>query len=187
MALDYTNPQAVVNFRDVGEFVNWLADKPLLPERRILRGGTLAHVRSLAVVGNPRTIFNLRKGPDPPFDVGTLHYPISNDYEKYQTSLPEVRKWLTGIMRELEGDLDYPLYFHCTSGKDRTGVVIAALLTILGIPRDLIAKEYLLSEGEVSKEAILSALDGIGDPEAYFAELDLDLIRRKVLGPPAVR
>ncbi len=38
-----------------------------------------------------------------------------------------------------------PLVFHCTSGKDRTGVVAALLQTALGVDDDIVVAEYLAS------------------------------------------
>lgn len=38
-----------------------------------------------------------------------------------------------------------PLYFHCSAGKDRTGVAAALILTLLGVPDDVIAEEFLLT------------------------------------------
>ena len=38
-----------------------------------------------------------------------------------------------------------PLLFNCTAGKDRTGVVAAVLLRILGVDDDLVMDDYLLS------------------------------------------
>lgn len=35
-----------------------------------------------------------------------------------------------------------PLLFHCLAGKDRTGVVAALLLSLLGVPDDLVATDY---------------------------------------------
>ncbi|MDG3010924.1 tyrosine-protein phosphatase [Rhodococcus sp. D2-41] len=35
--------------------------------------------------------------------------------------------------------------YHCTSGKDRTGWMTAVLLTILGVPRDTVNADYMLS------------------------------------------
>jgi protein-tyrosine phosphatase len=40
---------------------------------------------------------------------------------------------------------DEPLVFHCTAGKDRTGFAAALLLLALGVPRDLVLQDYLLS------------------------------------------
>ena len=40
---------------------------------------------------------------------------------------------------------DTPLVFHCTAGKDRTGVAAALILLALGVPRDVVLQDYLLS------------------------------------------
>jgi protein-tyrosine phosphatase len=36
--------------------------------------------------------------------------------------------------------------FHCASGKDRTGMVAALVLTLLGVPEDDIATDFALTE-----------------------------------------
>ncbi|WP_056969651.1 tyrosine-protein phosphatase [Lacticaseibacillus thailandensis] len=38
--------------------------------------------------------------------------------------------------------------FHCSAGKDRTGTAAALLLGALGVPRDVIRRDYLLSNHE---------------------------------------
>ena len=38
-----------------------------------------------------------------------------------------------------------PLVFHCTAGKDRAGFASAMILTILGVPREKIIEDYLLT------------------------------------------
>ncbi|MBU2647252.1 tyrosine-protein phosphatase [bacterium] len=38
-----------------------------------------------------------------------------------------------------------PLFFHCTAGKDRTGICAALILSVLQIPREIIMSDYLLS------------------------------------------
>jgi protein-tyrosine phosphatase len=40
---------------------------------------------------------------------------------------------------------DSPLVFHCTAGKDRTGVAAALILLALGVPRDVVFQDFLLS------------------------------------------
>jgi len=42
-------------------------------------------------------------------------------------------------------DSDAPLVFHCTAGKDRTGFAAALILLALGVPRDLVMQDYLLT------------------------------------------
>src|SRR6184192_2302589 len=47
------------------------------------------------------------------------------------------------LQRVAAGDL--PVVEHCTAGKDRTGVFSAILLTALGVPRDTVVQDYMLS------------------------------------------
>jgi protein-tyrosine phosphatase len=46
---------------------------------------------------------------------------------------------VAGIVAASEG----PVLVHCTAGKDRTGVVVAALLAAVGVPDDQIAADYV--------------------------------------------
>jgi protein-tyrosine phosphatase len=39
-----------------------------------------------------------------------------------------------------------PLVFHCAAGKDRTGVVAALTLSLLGVPDAVIAEDYALTQ-----------------------------------------
>jgi protein-tyrosine phosphatase len=41
---------------------------------------------------------------------------------------------------------DLPLVFHCSAGKDRTGIAAALLLSILNVPRETTIDDYLLTE-----------------------------------------
>ena len=40
---------------------------------------------------------------------------------------------------------DSPLVFHCTAGKDRTGFGAALILLSLGVPREVVMQDYLLT------------------------------------------
>ncbi len=40
---------------------------------------------------------------------------------------------------------DAPVLFHCTAGKDRTGVAAALVLLALGVPRDSVLQDFLLT------------------------------------------
>lgn len=44
----------------------------------------------------------------------------------------------------LQGDAG-PLVFHCTAGKDRTGLAAALVLLALGVPGEVVMQDYLLS------------------------------------------
>jgi len=39
----------------------------------------------------------------------------------------------------------YPVVFHCAAGKDRTGVLAALVLEILGVDRDTIVADYVIT------------------------------------------
>lgn len=46
---------------------------------------------------------------------------------------------------------DGSIAVNCSAGKDRTGVAVALLLSVLGIPRDEIVDEYALTNGQVDR------------------------------------
>lgn len=48
------------------------------------------------------------------------------------------------LRRLIAGDAP-PLLFHCTAGKDRTGFAAAVVLEALGVPRETVMEDYLLT------------------------------------------
>ncbi|MFI9048362.1 tyrosine-protein phosphatase [Streptomyces sp. NPDC053427] len=46
---------------------------------------------------------------------------------------------------------DGPLVFHCASGKDRTGLLAALVLTLLGVPENQIAEDFALTEAATER------------------------------------
>ena len=49
------------------------------------------------------------------------------------------------VFRLLADETAYPVLVHCTNGKDRVGVLTALLLDLLGVPRETIVADFLLS------------------------------------------
>ena len=181
MGLDYT--EGCVNFRDVGGYINLIEGEDVLPEKKIYRGGSIDYVKSLYEIEKVNTIINLRNGQDyQEFDLDYFHFPMANNIEKYNTNLKEVKIWLNSILKIFEDEqLKYPVLIHCLSGKDRTGIVVAALLKILGVKEISIEEEYLLSQGKVEKMLIRNSIEGMQQVEKYFDRIDLEKIKANIL------
>ncbi|MGF1428805.1 tyrosine-protein phosphatase [Kitasatospora sp. LaBMicrA B282] len=58
---------------------------------------------------------------------------------------PVARERFAAVLRLLAAPDGPPLLFHCTAGKDRTGWVAALLLTALGVDRETVFEDYLLT------------------------------------------
>jgi protein-tyrosine phosphatase len=85
----------------------------------------------------------------------------------------------------------YPLVFHCSAGRDRTGVGAVMLLELLGVSRDLIVADFLESNTAFPKmplserqlEPIFSLVDESGGIENFLLDAlgleiaDLEAIR----------
>lgn len=181
MGLDYTD--GCVNFRDVGAFINLISEKQVLPEGRMYRGGSIDYVKDHKEIDDVKSIINLRNGDDPDgFDSVYYHFPMSNKVEKYDTTQKEVRIWLNNIIGLFENPtVSYPVLIHCLSGKDRTGIVVAAILLILGVDKHIIIKEYLLSDGDVEESLITMSMEGMEPLETYFNRVDLVNVKRNIL------
>jgi len=65
--------------------------------------------------------------------------------EAYAVLLEESRQAIRGFFELLANRRSLPLLFHCSAGKDRTGVLTALLLESLGTPRELILDDYMQS------------------------------------------
>ena len=52
---------------------------------------------------------------------------------------------------------DDPLVFHCTAGKDRTGFAAALILLALGVPREVVMQDYLLTNALYRPPASLAS------------------------------
>lgn len=81
---------------------------------------------------------------DEQFDAAAAHAWMNDTYRRMPRALaPSV----VAMVRSLGGlDRDpVPTVTHCMAGKDRTGFVIAVLLGVLGVSREDVLEDYLLS------------------------------------------
>jgi len=77
------------------------------------------------------------------------------------------------VFRILADERNYPVYFHCWGGADRTGTVALLLEAILGVEYDDLCLDYELTSlsvwGDRSRKSdlfisFLAALDRVGEP-----------------------
>jgi protein-tyrosine phosphatase len=64
---------------------------------------------------------------------------------QYRNMLERGRESIAEALVILADPSAYPAVFHCSAGKDRTGVLAALLLGLLGVPDETIVADYALS------------------------------------------
>ena len=110
------------------------------------------------------------------------------------TALPDLEEGNRRLVRDFAGELgatlrviadsaNLPLVFHCIGGKDRTGMTAILLLSILGVPADLVRADYLRSNDALgtdtaAQEAFLSKVLGRSHQPAEFSEENRAALRR---------
>ncbi|MDQ1161061.1 protein-tyrosine phosphatase [Chryseobacterium sp. SORGH_AS 447] len=94
-------------------------------------------------------------------------------YRNYVTEHPEViRKIITEIL-----DSDTPVLYHCTAGKDRTGIITALILTILRFDKETIYNDYLLSNNYREK-LVKRRLSLSRDLHFIYPKLDIGVLEK---------
>jgi protein-tyrosine phosphatase len=63
-------------------------------------------------------------------------------YREFLT-LPSAKQSYSKLFGDLANPQMAPGVFHCTTGKDRTGWAAAALLTLLGVPKETVMADYM--------------------------------------------
>lgn len=141
------------------------------------------------------TVFDLRAGPEAeqapdrlPPGVERIHLPMSTDVERQRSIFErieagdltrfDVDDLAAGYLRMLEGFGDNialmvrtvaagePVLFHCTAGKDRTGITAMVLLGLAGV-----ADGHILDDYEMTNLFGRFAHDGHTSRDGWFAEM----------------
>ena len=161
----------VYNFRDMGG--HRAADGRTVRWRRLFRSGeplrmsdaeakqlreevpiaTVIDLRSEGEANHPRGL-----GPLVDASVTRHHFPMGDPRSKYNAraagawdpryqDLLEERGavWASAVRLLAEEDA-YPAVFHCVTGKDRTGVLGALILGVLGVDEATILEDFALSQ-----------------------------------------
>ncbi|HJQ83811.1 MAG TPA: tyrosine-protein phosphatase [Candidatus Binatia bacterium] len=192
--------EGCLNFRDLGGYPS--EDGRRVRWRAVFRSDALHHL-SAADVSHMRdelgigTIVDLRSTPEltaegrgalaaeamrfhhlPLFD-GPLTRPegwaaIDTLADRY-TLLAEFAREPIARVVEVVAASDEPLVYHCAAGKDRTGVVSAVLLGLLGVPDDVIVADYAATQENL--DAIIERLLATKGYQRMLAALPPDTIQ----------
>ena len=88
--------------------------------------------------------------------------------------LVEMAKEPIARVVELIADAKGGAVYHCAAGKDRTGVISAILLSVLGVPEELIVADYALSRQNL--DAIIERLNASDGYKDMFEHLPPDTL-----------
>lgn len=164
------------NVRDLGGWQT--AAGSTMRRGRIFRGDDLADltdedVTVLTDVLGIRTVVDLRSADEverapgrlQPHRVRLLHRPLLarpthapnvleegaevDLVERYLEYLVAGPRQVCAALTAVAASCDAPVLFHCSAGKDRTGVVAALLLSLVGVPAESIIDDYAFTEQRV--------------------------------------
>lgn len=92
-------------------------------------------------------------------------------YHDYPIENPEIIK---EIIHQIL-DSDTPVLYHCTAGKDRTGMISMLLLTILNFDKETIYQDYLQSNNQ-RKKVIEKRLDLANSLHFIYPKMDIKVL-----------
>ena len=104
------------------------------------------NIKAIKFVNNPM-LPESKGGEDSPLKTVTIKHMTLPDMDNaYRELVRRDRQsaW-NNIFNILLNDNNGAVLYHCSAGKDRTGVVTAVILTALGIDKDTIYQDYLLT------------------------------------------
>ncbi|HZR49458.1 MAG TPA: tyrosine-protein phosphatase [Streptosporangiaceae bacterium] len=132
--------RTVIDFRTPGEILVSGSDRlppGLAPVSVPVAGGDLGNIYELIASGDhDRQRAELGDGR-----AASLMVEINRRF----VADPRQREAFGEALRHLCGRGRLPALYHCSGGKDRAGWMTALVLTILGVPREQVLRDYLLS------------------------------------------
>jgi protein-tyrosine phosphatase len=90
---------------------------------------------------------------------------------QYKEMLDEASVQIAGALEVLAAPEAHPAVFHCTAGKDRTGLLAALVLSLVGVPEETVVADYALS-GEAMARLRAKLMLKYPDGSDVIADLD---------------
>ena len=196
----------VVNFRDIGGYR--VGTTASVATGLLYRSGTLAYattdgVRAIEALGvvhivDLRTTENVAIYPDSPLlDAFTTHtflptaFPsdIYTPEGQYVYILNAHGDNWRRFFELLADRSNLPLDYHCWAGKDRTGILTALVLTFLGVERETVIADFMLSNDAYGTtavmrswiEAVLDEIDSAGGPVDFLESIGVTEATRQAV------
>lgn len=162
--------EAVVNFRGLGGLET--ADGAVVRHGAVYRSAVLHHAtesdRAILGLLGIRTVIDLRTHEersaggvvDGDWHGVDVHHiplivelwpagasdadldPVQYLVDRYEEMLEDPHGMLRPALELVADPAAHPIVFHCTAGKDRTGVLAALVLAVLGVADETIASDY---------------------------------------------
>ena len=93
-------------------------------------------------------------------ELNSLHgSAITSDRYLHYLKVGAADRFARGVELLAEEDR-YPFLINCTAGKDRTGILVAMVMDVLGIDEDMIAAEYERSNADI--DGLIGYLESVG-------------------------
>ena len=78
----------------------------------------------------------------------------------YRSCIEAVIPAFSRFMRHIVDNADSASVFHCSAGKDRTGMAAALILSALDVPRQTIVDDYMLTIEHYDSDALIEIVEG---------------------------
>lgn len=175
-------PEKIPRSSAAGLFIKIIGEVRV-KEGLFFRSGSIHECAAHSKIAHVRSIINVKiKKNKRLFGCSYFHFPMRDRQDVYLLSDKNSKKWFKNVVNCIGAkNFSAPFLIHCTSGKDRTGVLVAGILAICGLEGSQIIEEYLLSEGAGHPGYIQNIISDIGALNSYVGKQTGNKIKTMLL------